>query len=365
MMPVLGTAALGLLVSVLLVYAVLQARLSTRARASECVAVKTEDGHILHLFRHLPEGPPRGVVLCLHGLGASHFNFQYPGPSNLALHLATAGFDVWVTGLRGDHDSLAPGGAGRGYSFDHYVQWDLPAVMAQVRERSGSTELHLLGHSMGGLLAYAHVATHGEEGIASVVTMGSPVGFEERAAVMDHQMGLERVVRVLPWLPVRTLARLAVPWLPLLVNLRTFQRQFHRPNIDLAHARAAMWNSLSNVPRGVALQFADWIKNDAFRSANLGVDYRASLARLTVPLMVVAGSKDLLARPGNALRALSLAQSSLKEQLVLGVAGGCQQDYGHIDLIFGSRAPTEVFPRVASFLLRAQEHREFSRSRTG
>ena len=341
-----------LMLLVVVFYGVLQWTLTTQPNASEQSSTTTEDGHTLNVYRHLPPGKPKGVVLCLHGLGATHFNFQFPGPSDMAGYLAREGWDVWVTGLRGDHDSKPPkgGGHGHGYSFDHFVQWDLPAVMAHVKEHAGATRIHLLGHSMGGLLAYAHVATHGEAGIASITTMGSPLGFEERAAVMDNQMWLESVVKRLPWLPIRTIARAGVPLVGLLRNRRVMQRQFHAPNVDIRHTQRAMWNSLSNVPRGVLLQFADWVRNYAFRSRDGGVDYRASLERLTVPLLVIAGKLDVLARPGNVLRALAVVQGGKKQQLVLGKDEGCEHDYGHIDLIFGVNAEKEVFTKVAAFL---------------
>jgi hypothetical protein len=39
-----------------------------------------------------------------------------------------------------------------------------------------------------------------------------------------------------------------------------------------------------------------------------------------------------------------------KEWLLIGEENGAEADYGHLDLVIGERAGTEVFPRVLDFL---------------
>jgi polyhydroxyalkanoate synthase len=346
----------GVLGALVLLYSWVRLTWPTAPQATVTAEVTTPDGHILPLYHHAAQGgAPKATVLCLHGLGASHFNFNFPGPANLAAWLAQRGYDVWVTSLRGDYDARPPTqGDGDGYSFDLYVQRDLPAVMAEVRKRSGSTHLHLLGHSMGGLLSYAWVAAHGDAGLASICAIASPVGFEEKGAVMDHRTQLEGIIRALRWAPIRTLARVGAPWLWLTRHSSVIRKQFNVDNMVVSYTQRAMFNALSNVPRGVMLQFADWIKEDAFRSADALVDYREGLRRLTVPLCVIAGSVDQLARPSNTMRAFQAAPSTVKKAITLGRQSGCLMDYGHIDLLFGERAPAEVFPHVLAFLETAQ-----------
>lgn len=348
--------AVALVGAHLVVHAWLRLTWKTLPQPTNTVMVTTVDGHELPLYHHEAQGgPPRGTILCLHGLGASHFNFNYPGTANLAAWLAQRGYDVWVTSLRGDYDARPPTqGHGDGYSFDLYVERDLAAVMTHVRKHPGNAHIHLLGHSMGGLLAYAWIALHGQDGLASICAIASPVGFEEKGAVLDHQRWLENVIGVLPKAPIRTLARLGAPWLGLLKHSPIIRKQFNADNMVVRYTQRAMYNALSNVPRGVMLQFADWIKEDVFRKADQTVDYRAALSGLTIPLCVIAGSVDLLARPGNVMRAYQAATSPVKKAITLGRASGCLMDYGHIDLVFGQRAPEEVFPHVLAFLESAQ-----------
>lgn len=314
--------------------------------------VTTADGHMLPLHRHLPRpaaGPPRGAVLCLHGLGANHFNLDLPGKHSLARWLADAGHDVFVASFRGDPGTRAPGGPNVAVSFDQVVNLDMRAVLDAVKATSGFEQIHLVGHSMGGLVAYAAAVVHGQADLASIVAVGSPVGFVEREAVLDGDTAVAALVHALPVVPVRWLGKMAVPFLGFLATTRRLARQYNAEHCDLAVLSRAMWNALSNVSRGVALQFEDWIKNDAFRSQDGTVDYREGLRALTVPLMVVAGSMDPLARPVNAQRAADLAASLHKEVVVMGPDEGTAP-YGHLDLIFGEAAPQDVFARIQRFL---------------
>jgi pimeloyl-ACP methyl ester carboxylesterase len=80
-----------------------------------------------------------------------------------------------------------------------------------------------------------------------------------------------------------------------------------------------------------------------------GTCYRKPLAGVRLPMMLVAGSKDLLAPP----LAVARAQEHLGGPVKLVVAGrghGFAEDYGHADLVLGRRAPDEIFPLVEAFL---------------
>lgn len=327
-----------------------------RAEPNEVLTAVTDDGHQLPIYRHHPPpayGPPRGAVLCLHGLGANHFNLDFPGSHNLARWLADSGLDVYVASYRGDVDAVGPPGGGAGLTFDSYVNLDMPALLAQVKTHSGFEQVHLVGHSMGGMLAYAFAGAHGQMDVGSITTVASPVGFTERTAVAADLLRFRTVLTGLPWLPVRWLARAVAPFLTLVTGSTHIRRQVNTDNVDWGLLARAMWHSVSNVPRGVVMQFEDWIVNDVFRSADGAVDYREKMAGITVPVCILAGSMDVLARPHNALRAEALVGSIFKEATVLGPETGCQNGYGHIDLLFGLYAPQEVFPRVAAFIHKA------------
>jgi pimeloyl-ACP methyl ester carboxylesterase len=195
-----------------------------------------------------------------------------------------------------------------------------------------------VGHSKGGLAAYAHLALHPEAPISAVVTMGSPVTFE-------HGRGLKAFATLtsplfaLPVIPLRAMTRLAaltgLPPEPIgsyLVNPK---------NLEDRVVRQAIYNVSADVFGGVAGQFARWLKSGRFDS-NSGFDYFAGLNAVRVPVMLIAGSEDKLAPP----KAVLAARDRLGGPVFEHVAHG----YGHGDLTVGLEAPEKIFPRIAEFL---------------
>src|SRR5262249_27897255 len=107
---------------------------------------------------------------------------------------------------------------------------------------------------------------------------------------------------------------------------------------------------ISSVGRGVLTQLEEWILQNAFRSLDLRIDYRAGIQRIEHPLLFIAGSRDRSTAPFVAGSACELARSSDKTLRIFGREYGEAQEYGHGDLIFGERAPAEVFPFIAGWL---------------
>lgn len=355
-MPVWSWVLCAVLLGLVALYGITALRFRIAFAPTEVLPVVTSDGHTLRLYRHRhetggPGTPSKGAVLCLHGLGASHFNFDFPGTANIAGYLAKAGYDVYVASYRGDTDSARPAGKKRAqWNFDDYVRLDLPALLDAVMAKSAVRKVHLLGHSMGGLVAYALAAVHGQGKLASIIAMGSPVGFHEKTKVIRELLWLEPLLLRLPSLQVRILARMAAPFVALIGTARFMRQQYNPQNVDAAYVAVGCWHALSNISRGLLLQFVDWIRNDRFGSMDGAVDYRDGLRKLDIPLMVVAGAADFMCRIPNAMRAYELARSSFKRAVILGREDGCGLDYGHIDMIFGRKAEVEVFPRVLGFL---------------
>ena len=65
--------------------------------------------------------------------------------------------------------------------------------------------------------------------------------------------------------------------------------------------------------------------------------------------LFVAGALDLLAPPA-AVRGGYELWAGEKELWIAGREAGLSTDYGHSDLIFGRKAPEEVYPRVVTWL---------------
>ena len=139
-------------------------------RKAELQRVMTEDGWDLALWHHQGDGP---TVFCCHGMGANRFDFDYPRRS-FSAGLAAQGCDVWVVELRGAGRSRTPGFLGDwNWSFDHYVDYDLPAAVDYVVKRTGTKGMHWIGHSLGGILGYAYLPKAPEGLFKSCTAVGS------------------------------------------------------------------------------------------------------------------------------------------------------------------------------------------------
>ena len=101
------------------------------------------DGAPTPARRWLPAGPPRAVVLALHGFNDSRDGWALPGPA-----LAAAGIALYAPDQRGF--GAAPG---RGFWPGHgTLAQDIRAMLAHLRARHPGTPLYAMGESMGAAL---------------------------------------------------------------------------------------------------------------------------------------------------------------------------------------------------------------------
>lgn len=332
----------------------LQRHYAMDSLADEVHRVPTDDGVRVAVKRFRPKGPAarRTPVLCVPGLGADSHNFDAPAPFGLGPYLAEQGFDVWAVDLRGTGLSPVHGKQWREITFDDFLRLDLPAVVEHVCATSGSPDLMWLGHSMGGLLMYATLGTGRGARVKAGVAICSPLGFPTRWNVAPIFEPVAFLGEAITGLHAGTLLRFFAPLL--LRRKDPWNRRFlELDQIDAKFARRLMYHAVQDIPRALALQFRDWVHNDAFRSVDTSVDYRARLAGVRTPVQLILAPNDGLGVPAAARRAIDLLEDV--EVVTCCTADGFSADFGHIDVVFGKHAPTEIFPRIARFL---QKHDE-------
>jgi pimeloyl-ACP methyl ester carboxylesterase len=147
----------------------------------------------------------------------------------------------------------------------------------------------------------------------------------------------------------RFLARMLVPfsgyWHPPVSEVAINTRNVTRPVF-----RRVLVNVVENVSRGVLRQLGRWIATDTLASLDGTVDYRAAMARCRQPALFLAAAADKLAPPEGVEREARLWGGEA-ELVVVGLATSASCDYGHSDLLFGPRAPEEVFTKVSGWLV--------------
>ena len=337
-------------------YAGAMARARRLAVADELCFAAGDDGWRIALHRYrAPAGAPsrrHPVILC-HGLAANRITFDLDAAVSLARRLAGIGFDVYSLELRGHGASDPARLVGRrrwGFSFDDYLGRDVPAAIDAVRAMSGAPRVHWVGHSMGGILLYAHLASGGAGGLASGTAIGSSLDYTGTPSAFHGTLRLRRIGMLAPMLPIGTAMALSAPWTGRLGT--AFERFSLWPeNVEPHLVRRLHARAFHGVSTPVLLQLATAFEPGGLRSRDRRRRYlddlRASGA--TTPVLAVAGDRDW--QCSVAAAAVPLAALAGRTQLsAYGPEHGHGSHYGHFDLLIGRRAPVEVWPAIESWL---------------
>jgi pimeloyl-ACP methyl ester carboxylesterase len=133
--------------------------------------VEALGGWILTVAEPYPAEAPVGVVLCLHAMMVDGRTFTNPSRPNVCKALADHGFRVLVPDLRGHGSSGPTVQEGGSWTYDDLVE-DMDALIGLASRLADGLPLHILGHSLGGHVALAHLGRHRDHRVAKLVLMG-------------------------------------------------------------------------------------------------------------------------------------------------------------------------------------------------
>ncbi|MGH7295059.1 MAG: alpha/beta hydrolase [Polyangiaceae bacterium] len=165
-------------------------------------------------------GGTRAPVLLVHGFGQNRYAWHLPARS-FANHLASAGHDVFNLDLRG-HGRSRHLGAQRCGGVEDYVREDLPAAVEEVQALSGGRPVWVLGHSLGGLVAYA-AAPSLSGAVAGIVSIGSPYHFTRGSLTLGAVTFLFRA------LTIAGVPNAPLPLAPVALGMRLMRRFAESP----------------------------------------------------------------------------------------------------------------------------------------
>lgn len=320
----------------------------------------TDEGVPLAMIRKRAAGRAEALapVVLIHGYGQNRYAWHLPSRS-LFCYLANAGFDVFNLELRG-HGRSRHLGAHPPRKSRAFVEEDLPAAIEEVRSLSGGRPVYLVGHSLGGLIAYAAAAAMPDK-IGGVVTLGSPYHFSrgslalslfaKTVGAVDRSMDLGH--GSIPLKPLSEAMRIMrgfieSPIFPL--PIRGFAPKSLEPKILGQHMALAMDTGSVSVLRTMFLSTVQAQQKGAY----LGdlSSYAAAFEALDLPLLVIAGSKDDLAPPASVEPAFARSKSSDKTYRVF--------PRGHIDLLMGRDCPQTIWPLLLTWLMNRVRRHETS-----
>ncbi len=329
-----------------------------RERQPRFYRTRTHDGWRLALYRYtLPRRSHRTPVLLCHGMASNRWDMDGPGRISLARYLVRFGYDVWVVELRGAGRSTRPSwwnGKRYGWHFEDYVYHDAPALLRKVLRETGARQVHWVGHSMGGMIAYALLMSPVHDKIASAVTLGSPTMSDVGHPMLDFGLPYRALLRYLPpRVPLGTLARLAAPlapWLAARLSTSIAELGWHAGNASVELLRALMLTAVDDLPVSLLREFARWYDTRSMSDRYAIFNFTENLERITAPVLIVAGSRDGLTPVRDLRHAWERIASRDKAFCVAGTEHGFAHDYSHADLILGLHAPDDVYPVILKWL---------------
>jgi len=268
-----------------------------------------------------------------------------PGNS-FAEFLLSEGFDVFLIdwGVPDDEDA--------DMGFDNYVLDELHWSIREMLRASGQDELTLLGWCIGGTMSAIYAALHPDGPVRNLILLTTPV--DTGGALYKNWVGhdgfdVDEVTRThaaIPGRSIDTMNKLMKP----VTNYWTTYRQLWENVLDGTARREAfqtMAKWVANTPPFAAAAYAQWIrsmyqKNELVRGLMRMRGRRVDLSKIDQNLLVITAGADHIAPRAGTLPILDMVTSEDVTHF--------DRPGGHIGLMAGSKAKTEIWPDIADWL---------------
>jgi pimeloyl-ACP methyl ester carboxylesterase len=273
----------------------------------------------------------------------------HPRGLSLEAYLASRGLEVWSVDLRAQGDS-APRRPDdpdlHRYTLRDLAIVDLGAAIAHVLSKTalGSSELDLIGCSLGTALAFAHLATFPRAPVHGVVSMAGLVTWVDVPPLVRALFFSRRVAGAVRLRGTRALARVALPalgrWAPGLLSM------YLNPESTDISAAETMIKTVEDPNPYINREIAEWI---ARRDLVVGdVNVSQALGAMKYPFLCVVANQDRIVPPKTARNPFDVIGSADK---VLFAVGDRQAPVAHADLFISTGAQDRIFATIAEFLL--------------
>ncbi|MCX7944993.1 MAG: alpha/beta hydrolase [Deltaproteobacteria bacterium] len=314
--------------------------------------IQSDDGFSLAVSRRIPKNRrfKEPIILC-HGLGANRYNLDFNPEYSLARRFVQMGYDTYIAEMRTVGLSSKPhlfSEARWNIYFDDIVKYDVPAIIHNARIKSGADKVFWIGHSLGGMIMYAALQNKEVENLVrALVAISSP-------PVFTCQPELKRFIPILKasrvfshikqefWGKLLSLYLIrAIPYSEVAANI---------DNIDTPILRRIFVNLASDISSTLVCQIGRWLEEGYIRDKKGETNFSEGISSINIPIFAITGSVDLICPPDAVFYLKSRLRDDQLKVVIAGISTGFSVDYGHGDIIFGRKAPEEIFPLITSYV---------------
>jgi len=247
-------------------------------------------------------------------------------------------------------------GDDRKVGIEHFVNEVITPAIRTVSEDAGGRPVHLLGWSLGGVMALTTAAAHGELPIQSVTMVGSPFDFSKNPMLASVRgIGAVTGGRIIGTgmklmgsipAPLVSLGFKATSLPTYLKKPRTlWTRRNDREFLGQIQAVDEIMNSMLAYPGRATLQAYHRmaLRNELATGKIQGPNKLVDFADITIPVMNVGGKADVLAPLASVQHVAEIVPNS--PDVRLPVCPG-----GHLGVLTGTKAPETTWVEINDFL---------------
>lgn len=268
-------------------------------------------------------------------------------------YLVEQGIDVWLV----DFGAPEKEEGGMSRTLDDHIRAVSGAV--DIVREIAKQDVHLAGYSQGGMFVYQTAALRGSEGLASLITFGSPVDIRRNVPAIGNELA-ERALDFGRILIARPLQQ--IDGLPgfltstgfKVLSLRKELRQFV-DFVSKLHDRQALEKRESKRLFLGGQGFVSWpgpalrsfidemVVNNRMTRGGFVIDGKPlSLADISSPILYFVGERDDMARPASV--------RAIRETAINAEVFEMSLKAGHFGLVVGSKALSVSWPLVVKWL---------------
>lgn len=320
--------------------------------------VATKDGMNLIMIEKSPVNrSSMGYVMLVHGLGQNRYTWTLTQRS-LENYLIENGFTTFNIELRG-HGLSRANGSNHPETFETYLDYDMPAFIDAIFEKTGGEKFFYAGHSLGGSIAYC-VGAKFQDKLAGIISIGGPFHMALGNRLLKSIARVGVALGNLNPFPKFQPDVFYIDYIGIMVSMGLVNLMDHRLNripLQIWHPGSIEEDILKErITKGfdrtsfnVIKFFFRWGARGKFISSDGEIDFEEHIQDLQIPILFVNGDRDYGVPEVAVREAFEKAGSDDKMFKTFGMEDSGHH-WGHCDLICGKHAPEVTWPFMVDWL---------------